>query len=551
MIIHKLLKTLFVPLIFLVFLSCTSDREEPSQPADKATGKPTPPAYGDILIDSSIGDASNLIPMLSSDSASHSIAGLIFNGLVKYDKNLTLVGDLAESWDISEDGLTITFHLRKGVRWHDGVPFTANDVMFGYETIIDPNTRTAYAGDFLEVKKAYILDKYTFSVSYDKPFAPALGSWGNLVVLPVHLLKGKDINTSSLSRYPIGTGPYKFKSWKTGEKIELVSNHDYFEGRPYIDGYVCRIIPDLATTFLELKTGGIDRMGLTPLQYKRQTDTYKIKRNFNKYKYLTFGYTYVGYNLTNPKFKDKRVRQAISYAIDKKEIIDGVLLGLGKIATGPYKPGTWQYNPNVKRCPYNPENAKKLLAEAGWKDTDNDGILDKEWAPFEFTIITNQGNAQRAQCAEIIQRRLNAVGIKVKIRTIEWAAFINDFIDKRNFEAVILGWSTGPEPDIYDIWHSSKTGPKELNFISYKNKRVDELLLKGRHTFNQEERKKYYFEIQEILAEDQPCTFLYVPYALPIIHERFKGIKPAPIGIDYNFIEWYVPESEQKYRIQQ
>ncbi|PIU86070.1 MAG: peptide-binding protein [Deltaproteobacteria bacterium CG06_land_8_20_14_3_00_44_19] len=547
MIISKSFKTLLILFALLGFLGCSSKPEDISQ----RTSKPAPPAYGDILIDSSIGDASNLIPMLSSDSASHGIAGLIFNGLVKYDKDLNLVGDLAESWDISEDGLAITFHLRKGVRWHDGAPFTANDVMFGYKTIINPNTRTAYAGDYLEVKDASVLDKYTFRVSYSKPFAPALGSWGNLVVLPEHLLKGKNINTSDLSRHPIGTGPYKFKSWKTGEKIELVSNHDYFEGRPYIDGYVYRIIPDPATTFLELKAGGIDRMGLTPLQYERQTDTHKINEDFNKHKYLAFVYTYLAYNLTNPKFKDKRVRQAISYAIDKTEIINGILLGLGEIATGPYKSGTWQYNPNVKGYQYNPEKAKRLLAEAGWKDSNSDGALDKDGVPFEFTIITNQGNAQRAQCAEIIQRRLMMVGIKVKIRIIEWAAFVNDFIDKRNFEAVILGWTTGPEPDIYDIWHSSKTRPKELNFISYKNREVDELLLKGRHTFNREERKRSYFRIQEILAEDQPYTFLYIPYALPIIHKRFKGIKPAPIGIDYNFIKWYVPKAEQKYRMQE
>jgi peptide/nickel transport system substrate-binding protein len=550
MVMPKWIKALFILIILLGVLSCKNGSEESVQVVDKDQSL-IKPEYGDILIDSSIGDASNLIPMLSSDSSSHSVAGLIFNGLVKYDKNLNLIGDLAESWDISEDGLTITFHLKKGVKWQDGVEFSANDVMFGYKTIIDPNTRTAYAGDYLEVKEAHIIDRYTFRVSYDKPFAPALASWGSSVVLPEHLLKDKDINTSELSRHPIGTGPYRFKKWSTGEKIELVSNHDYFEGRPYIDGYVFRIIPDLATTFLELKAGGIDMMGLTPLQFKKQTDTDKIKRNFNKYKYLAFGYTYIGYNLTNPIFKDKRVRQAISYAIDKEEIIEGVLLGLGKVATGPYKPETWYYNPDVKRYPYNPKEAKRLLKEAGWIDTDNDGILDKEGIPFRFTIITNHGNEQRKQCGEVIQHRLKKVGIEVKLRVIEWAAFINDFIDKRNFEAVILGWSMGPEPDLYDIWHSSKTGFKEFNFISYKNEEVDELILKGRHTFDKEERKRCYFKIQEILAEDQPYTFLYVPYALPIIHKRFKGVEPAPIGLDYNFIEWYVPKAEQKYRTQQ
>jgi peptide/nickel transport system substrate-binding protein len=187
------------------------------------------------------------------------------------------------------------------------------------------------------------------------------------------------------------------------------------------------------------------------------------------------------------------------------------------------------------------------LHGAGWRDTDGDGILDKNGQPLEFTILLNMGNQERLKSAEIIQRQLGEIGIRVKLRVMEWASFINEYIDKKRFEAVILGWSTGPEPDQYDIWHSSKTAPKELNFISYKNKEVDEVLEKARRTFNQEERKRYYFRFQEILAEDQPYTFLFIPYALPAINARFRGIQPAPAGITYNFIHWYVPTREQRY----
>jgi peptide/nickel transport system substrate-binding protein len=245
-------------------------------------------------------------------------------------------------------------------------------------------------------------------------------------------------------------------------------------------------------------------------------------------------------------FADKRVRQAIAYGVNKDEIIQGVLLGLGKEATGPYKPGTWVYNSNVKTYPYNPEKARELLSDAGWRDTDGDGILDKDGQPFEFEIITNQGNEIRAKCAEIIQRRLGEIGVKVKIRILEWAAFVNDFINKRRFDATILGWTVPLDPDIYDVWHSSKMGPKELNFISYKNDEVDALIEKGRETFDQGARKKYYNRIQEILAEEQPYLFLYVPDALPIIHARFRGVEPAPLGIGHNFIKWYVPKEEQR-----
>lgn len=505
-----------------------------------------PPAFGDILVRGDIGDASNLIPLLASDSASHTVAGMVFNGLVKYDKNMNVVGDLAESWDITHNGLVITFHLRKGVKWHDAKPFTSADVLYTYQVTTDPKTPTAYAGDFLKIKKAEALDDFTFRVTYDKPFAPALISWAS-AILPKHLLAGRDITKSPLMRHPIGTGPYKFKEWVAGQKIVLVSNDDYFEGRPYIDGRITRIIPDTATMFLELRAQNIGMMGLTPLQYTRQTDNNLFKENFKKYRYLSFAYTYLGYNLKNPFFMDKRVRQAISYAINKDEIVSGVLLGLGKPATGPYKHGTWAHNDKVKTYNYDPAKARELLKQAGLVDTNNDGVLEKDGKPFEFEILTNQGNETRQKCAEIIQRQLKEVGISVKIRIVEWSAFVTNFINKRRFDAVILGWTIPLDPDAYDVWHSSKTAAEELNFISYKNPEADDVLEKGRSTFNQDERKKYYDRFQEILAEDQPYTFLYVPEDLIIISSRFRGIEPAPIGIGHNVIKWYVPKNEQKY----
>ncbi|MGP8002798.1 MAG: peptide-binding protein [Smithella sp.] len=533
---------IFLSLIIVLIVACgKKPAADIAQPlSDKK------PAYGDILVQGDIGDASNLIPLLASDSASHNIAGMVYNGLVKYDKDMNIVGDLAESWEISQNGLVITFHLRKGVKWHDGYPFTSADVLYTYQVTIDPKTPTAYAGDFLKVKRVEALNDYTFRVTYAKPFAPALISWSS-AILPRHLLSGKDITKSTLARHPIGTGPYMFKEWVAGQKVVLVSNPDYFEGQPYIDGRITRIIPDSATMFLELRAQNIAMMGLTPLQYTRQTENNLFKNNFNKYRYLSFAYTYLGYNLKYQLFTDKRVRQAISYAINKNEIISGVLLNLGKPANGPYKPGTWAYNDKVKIYDYNPKKARELLHEAGWTKLNSEGVLEKDGKPFIFEIVTNQGNETRQKCAEIIQRQLKEIGIIVKIRVLEWSAFVTDFINKRRFDSVILGWTIPLDPDAYDVWHSSKTAPEELNFISYKNPEADEMLEKGRSTFDQKERKKYYDRFQEILAEDQPYTFLYVPEALIIIHKRFRGIQPAPIGLDYNFTKWYVPKDEQKY----
>ena len=531
---------LLIALMAAVIIGCKAQEEE-----KRYGGPDTGPAYGDLFIDASIGDASTLLPPLASDAASANINSLIYNGLVKYDGDLNLVGDLAESWDISPDGLTITFHLRKGVKWQDGAPFTAQDVLFPYQVMVDPKTPTAYSGDYLQVKKAEAPDDHTFRVTYPQPFAPALGSWG-LNILPRHLLAGVDLTKSPLARHPVGTGPYIFKEWRAGEKIALAYNPDYFEGRVYLNGYVYLVKPDTATMFMELKAGNLDRMGLNAIQYSRQTEYPKFQRMYQKYRYMPFSYIYLGYNQNDSRFADRRVRQALTHAINKKEIIDGVLMGLGQEAYGPYKPGTWYYNPDVPKFSYDPARAKALLAAAGW--TPNaDGVLTKDGAPFAFTILTNQGNDTRQRTAEIIQSRLRAIGILVKIRQVEWAAFLKEFIEKGRFEAILLGWNTGLDPDQFDIWSSTKTKPGELNVIGYKNPEVDKLLAEGRHTFDREKRRQAYFRFQEIVAEDQPYTFLFVPDALPAISRRFRGIKPAPAGIDYNFIKWYVPKGEQKY----
>jgi peptide/nickel transport system substrate-binding protein len=530
-------------LLLLFLVACDRDKG-PVKPIGRGEGSP---AYGDALVIGSIGDASNLIPLLASDTSSHDIANLVYNGLVKYDKELKLVGDLAKTWEIAPDGLTIIFHLRHGVKWHDGVEFTARDVLYTYRVTIDPKTPTAYAEDFKQVKSLETPDRYTVRVRYGKPFAPALASWG-MNILPAHLLEGKEITKSELARHPVGTGPYIFKEWVAGQKIVLEAFPDYFEGRSQIGRYINRIIPDSSTMYMELKAGGLDMMGLTPVQYARQTATPEFKARFNKYRYPASAFTYLGYNLRNPLFADRRVRQALTSAINKDEIVHGVQLGMGQVAHGPYKPGTWPYNPRIRDFDYNPGRAKALLAEAGWLQKNRDGILVKDGRPFQFTVITNQGNAERLKAAEIIQQRLRDVGIDMRIRVIEWASFITNFIDKRNFEAVLLGWTITPDPDIYDVWHSSKTGPKELNFIGYQNSEVDRLIEAGRGTFDMEQRRRCYFRIQEILAVDQPYTFLFVPDALPVVSARFRGIEPAPAGIMHNFIHWYVPKEEQLYQ---
>lgn len=508
------------------------------------------PAYGDTFIEASIGDIQGLIPNITTDGSSHQVGSLIYAGLVKRDKDLNLIPNLAESWDLSKDCLTLTFRLRKDAKWHDGHPVTSEDVRFTYEAMIHPKTPTAYKEDFLAVQSFEVLDPYTVRITYPKPYAAAVESWGTWV-LPKHLLeryvKEGRLREAPENRRPVGNGPYRLVEWKSGEKVVVLANPDYFEGRPYISRVVYRIIPSQATIFLELKAKGVDFAGLTAIQFKRQTEYPAFRKAYSKYQYPANAYTYFGFNLKDPRFADRRVRRAFAHAISKQELIDGVRLGLAREATGPYKPGTWAYNPDVVRFPYDPEKAKALLAEAGWKDTDGDGILDKNGVPFTFTIRTNQGNEERKKIAEIIQRRLKDIGVAAEIQILEWAAFIKEFVKKRRFEAIILGWGIGLDPDQYEVWHSSKTGPDELNHISYANPEVDQLLELGRGSCRREERKKYYVRLQEVLAEDQPILFLYFPDALPVVAARVHGIEPSPNGITYNFIRWYVPKQLQRY----
>jgi peptide/nickel transport system substrate-binding protein len=542
---------IYVPFAIVLVLSLviTGYRFYPALSSSaKYTEGPTnlDPTEHCVFVAGAIADASVLLPVLASDSPSLDVTRLIFNGLVKYDKNAQLVGDLATRWEVSEDNRKIRFFLRKGVKWHDGAPFDARDVEYTYKVYIDPKTPTSWATDFMKIRQLRILDSHTVEVTYDQPYAPALESWDQ-GILPRHLLEGQDITKSPLQRSPIGTGPYRFASWETADKICLTANPDYFEGNPPIEQVIVRVIPDAATRFLLLKAGEIDRMDLTPIQCRRQTDSEWFRTNFTKYKYLHFGYTYLGYNLRHWKFQDRRVRQALTYAIDRQRIVKCVLMGLGQVAHSPYKPDTYWHNPNVKKLPHDPDRAKSLLAEAGWKDTDGDGILDKDGHPFVFTIITNQGNEQRKNAATLIQRDLKKIGIKVRIRILEWAALIKNFIHKRNFEACLMGWGIPVDPNQIDIWNSTKTSERGLNFITYQNPEVDRLLDMGAATFAPNERKKYYDRFQEIIAEDQPYTFLWVQEDLPIISSRFYGIEPSAMGIDHNFAHWYVPDATWKY----
>lgn len=504
---------------------------------------PTTPTEGGRLILASIGEPSNLISYLATDSASHEISAMLYVSLLEYDKDFNVVKLAAEEYSIEEDGKLFRFKLREDIYWQDGTQLTADDVTFTYELIIDPNTPTAYAGDFLAISEYKQTGKFTFEARYEQPYARSIITWMH-DILPKHILEGQNIITTDFARNPIGAGPYKLKTWNSGSSIILEANPYYADGKPYIDELIYRIIPDTSTIFLEAKAKQVDFLGLTPQQYLFQTTGSEWDEMWSKYKYLSWAYTYVGFNLRNRLFESKTVRQALSLATDREMIIKGALLGLGESTIGPYKPDTWVYNTDIIPHEYNLEKAKQMLAEEGWTPG-KDGILIKDDMRFAFTVLVNQGNEERTKVAIILQQNWQKLGVEISIRTVEWAAFINEFVHKGRYDAVILGWNILDDPDLFNVWHSSSAKENGLNFVYYKNTELDELLEKGRSMVDRDARKIVYDEVQEILHEDQPYIFLYVPYSLPMVQSRFQGIEPASTGITYNMDKWWIPTSLQ------
>ena len=530
-----------ISLLFTLLMTGCNSTTSNQQTIDYNTSYPSTP--GGTLINAMTGEPSGLISMIAGESASSAISSSIFNSLLKYDKNLELEGDLVQAWQISADQKTITFKLKPNLKWADNQALTSADVLFTWQAVTDEKNASPYASDFLLVKKAETPDSQTFRVTYEQAYAPALDSWAGLQILPKHLLEGKDLHTTAFARNPVGSNYYKLDSWKHGEHLKLSRNTNSVLGPAQIDHLVSRIIPDNSAQFLELMADNIDLMGLDPIKYSRIIPARpELQKKLALYKELGNSYTYMGFNLKHKPFDDVRVRRAINYAIDKQEIIDGVYLGLGINIASPYKPGTRWSNPALTPYPYDPAKARALLQEAGFTDSNGDGILERDGKPFSFEIITNQ-NKEREKSAVLIQRRLKEIGIDVQIRAIEWASFISRFIKTGDFDVVVLGWGLGLDPDQYNIWHSSQQAPGQFNFIGYNNPKIDKLLEQGRLELNPDKRMEIYHQFSATLLEDSPIVYLSAGYGLTAIHKRVKGIdNPAPpAGIGHNSQDWYIP----------
>ena len=414
----------------------------------------------------------------------------------------------------------IVFHLRPGVRFHDGHMLDADDVRFTYESIMNPRNLSPRAADYEPVKTVEVHDPLTVKIVYKRLYSPAFGTWG-MGILPQHLLNdealkaeaqrlGKDpqsftIRHSNFNRQPIGCGPFVFREWKSDQFIRLDRFDDYWEGPPNYRRYVYRIIPDLLTQEMEFYAGTVDNYQVQPHQVQRL----KNDDRFQNFSGPSFGYTYIGYNIRRKPFDDRRVRLALGMAIDVGKIIEFILHRQGARITGPFVKQTDFYNHSLQPVPYDPQGALALLQEAGWTRND-EGWLEKDGKRLQFTLITNSGNDLRKAILAVAQDAWKQIGIDVRTDLVEWSVFIQKRVNQLDFDALVLGWSMGIDPDLYQIWHSSQTGPQQLNFVGFANAEADDLIVRIRQEYDHDKQVAYCHRLHDIIAHEQPYSFLYV-----------------------------------------
>ncbi len=527
--------------------SCKNGSDQSESTGDKVQASvQTQPFEGGWLIYHIGAEPATLNPITATDVYESMInSGNIYETLVKRDNaTLDIVPLLAESWKISDDKLEYTFYIRKGIKWQDGVPFTAHDVVFSHSKIMDPQVDAPHLKNYYkDITSVEAIDDLTVKFTYSRPYFLALEFCGQMPIVPKHIFEKGDFNTNEAGRHPIGTGPYRFVSWKTGREIVLRKNGSYWGESPHLDRIVFRIINDPTVAFQVLKREELDLMALTPIQWSRQSDSENFKRKFDKLSYFTPNYSYIGWNTRRPYFSDRRVRIAMTHLVNRELILEKILFDLGEIITSPFYINSPEYDKTIEPYGYDPTKARALLDEAGWVDHDGDGIRDKGGVKFEFEFLIPSGSETGDKISTILKEELDKVGIMMNIRNTEWAIFTTR-LNERKFDAVTLGWSMGVETDPYQIWHSSQI-ERGSNFVGFANKEADRLIDAARTEFSRDKRIELYRKFSEIVHEEQPYTFLFCRKSTVALNKRFKGVVVYPLGLDPR--EWFVPPPLRKY----
>ena len=478
----------------------------------------------------------------ANSEALHVIEEMLFLTLCELDETLSLQPRLAESWRVSAGGEAVTFTLRGDVLWSDGQPVTAEDVLFTYQLATNPQVGYTGRDRFAEVDTVVVRDPYTIKFKFKKAYLDALLDL-QIPILPEHILANvppEQLRQAAFNRQPVGNGPFALKEWRANDRVVFEANDRYFAGRPKLDRVVFRIVPDETVLLASLRTGEID---LLPYISPNKLSEIAGETDLEMRRYPDRGYSFLAFNLKRSVFQDRRVRQAITRAIQRQNLIDVLLNGQGRIVAGPIPPYFWAVDESLPIDLFNPDTAKALLDLAGWADRNHDGWREMGDQALEFTMKTNADNKLRSDALAMIQADLEKVGIQAKPELLEFGKLVEDVLQRRDFDTVLLSWKTGYAVNPSQVWHSDAID-NGYNLGAYRNPQVDSLLAAAREENDRAKAKPLWRAFQRLVAEDCPYVFLYNQDNSAAVRKRLQNVKMDVRGYLINIENWSVEESD-------
>lgn len=510
---------------------------------------------GGTLIYGEYGAPIRLVPILANDSISIRLIELIYGSLVYYNQNGEITGDLAEKWEISRDLKTVTFHLRKDVVWHtvpgekNGRPFTADDVIKTFNIMMHPKTLTSLQSRYNFISSVKKIDTHTIEFKLQKPLLNVLGKF-SFKILPSYLLKNVTYLQGDedllIYKHPIGTGPYVFVSQEgSSSEAVLEANDQYHFGLPYINKIIMRPFADQNIITQTLLYGGIDLETRVP---PRDISEIQGDSHFELSPYSTLSYSFFGYNLRNPLLAIDEVRKAISYAINRQEMLNSFFEGKGQLISGPFAPGSWAYNLDIDPIPYSPEISERLLDKAGFTERTKEGIRVRGSYELTFRMVVpiSKENETTKRVILAFQNYLKDVGIKIDIEWLEWKTWTENVFVKHDFDIIYADWLFDDSFDISSLFHSREIGPGRNNFGAYKNPEVDALLDETRTTLDIEKKRTIYKKLHEILASDVPYTYLWTLTNYAAYNRKLRRVEIHPTRFFTYVKDWYIVNKEQE-----
>ncbi len=500
---------------------------------------------GGHVVEGNFSDIRTLNSMLSSDTASNQVIGLMFDGLTNQKKDGTVIPALAESWKTSADGMTYTFKLRSGLKWSDGQPITADDVKFTYSLAQD-DAYKAFAsprrGDLSKyIKSIDTPDPQTVVMNMTQVFAPFLASHGQYGILPKHVLGTMDataLNTADFNSAPsVTNGAFKFVRWDKGAQVTMARNDNYWAGAAYLDQWIYKVLPDSVAVTNQLKTGEIDIGPVDPGQY----DNIKTTDSVTLTEFPVPSFTFYAYQLdpskpAGPLFQDQAVRQALLYALDRQSMVNAIFFNHGVVADSVMPPTSWAHIKPQTQYPFDKNKAGSLLDGAGWA-MGSDGIRAKNGMKLKFTMITNAGNKQRESCLTYMQQAWKAIGVDATPSLIQFPQLVSQIVSIRTFDMFLVGFNWSVDPDEAPLFHSRNAAPGGFNGAHFKNDQVDSLLDQALGTLDQNKRKQLYAQFQEIMAEQVPSPILVFNTGIWGVNKRVQNTDFGTFS-QYQFRPW-------------